>query len=51
MIILNIYMIVLETVIWHGSRMVTRGDDTDMDMRTTRLRFKYDLQQYQCNEE
>ena len=39
MIIVNIYMIVLETVIWHGSRMVTRGGKTDMDMQTTRLRL------------
>ena len=28
-----------------------RGDDTDMDMRTTRLRFKYALRQCRCDEE
>ena len=28
-----------------------RGDDTDMDMRTTRLRFKYALRQCRCKEE
>ena len=28
-----------------------RGDDTNMDMRTTRLRFKYALRQCRCDEE
>ena len=28
-----------------------RGDDTDMDMQTTRLRFKYALRQCRCDEE
>ena len=28
-----------------------RGDDTDMDMRATRLRFKYALRQCRCDEE
>ena len=43
-------MIVLETVILKQNGK-PRGDDTDMDMRTTRLRFKYALRQCRCDEE